>query len=147
MTNVVLVEETPTAAEYISLRQAMGWGTIDEATARRTLGGACFSACLRCEGRLVGLVRAIGDGCLYFAVSDVMVSSELRGGGHGATLLNALGEYLRRAAKPGASITLQPLVGREPFYEKFGWVRCPGGPFGSGMVFKDAPPPIDGQFV
>jgi GNAT superfamily N-acetyltransferase len=147
MTDVVLVKETPTVAEYIALRQAMGWGTIDEETARRTLDGACFSACLRRGGRLVGLVRAIGDGVLYFAVSDVMVAAELRGGGHGATLLNALGDYLRRVAQPGASITLQPLAGREPFYEKFGWVRCPGGPFGSGMVFADAPPPVDGAFA
>jgi GNAT superfamily N-acetyltransferase len=147
MSDVVLSEENPSVAEYIVLRESMGWGTIDDETARRTLDGACFSACLRCEGRLVGVVRAIGDGCLYFAVSDVMVSAELRGGGHGATLLNALGAYLRRVAKPGASITLQPLTGREPFYEKFGWVRCPGGPFGAGMVFEDAPPPIGGAFV
>ena len=60
--------------------------------------------------------------------------------------MKALSDYLRRAAKPGASITLQPLTGREPFYEKFGWVRCPGGPFGAGMVFDEAPPPIGGSF-
>ena len=146
MSELVLSETPPTAAEYIGLRAAMGWGTVDEETARRTIAGACFSACLRRDGQLVGLVRAIGDGCLYFAVSDVMVSPELQGGGHGATLLKALGAYLRRAAKPGASATLQPLAGREPFYEKFGWVRCPGGPFGQGMVFKDAPPPVGGTF-
>jgi GNAT superfamily N-acetyltransferase len=147
MTEVVLSESVPTISEYIALRQLMGWGTVDEETARRTLDGACFTACLRKDGRLVGLVRAIGDGCLYFAVSDVMVSPELRGGGHGATLLKALGNYLRRVAMPGASVTLQPLAGREPFYEKFGWVRCPGGPFGQGMVFKDVPPPVDGAFA
>jgi GNAT superfamily N-acetyltransferase len=147
MSEVVLTESSPTVAEYIALRQSMGWGTIDEAWARQSLENACFSACLRRDGRLVGLVRAIGDGCLYFAVSDVMVSPDLRGGGHGATLLKALGDYLRRSAKPGASITLQPLSGREPFYEKFGWVRCPGGPFGQGMVFADAPPPVDGRFA
>jgi GNAT superfamily N-acetyltransferase len=147
MSDVVLVQEHPSVAEYIALRQAMGWGTICEETARRTLEGACYCACLRRDGRLVGLVRAIGDGVLYFAVSDVMVAAELRGGGHGGTLLNALGDYLRRVAKPGASITLQPLAGREPFYEKFGWVRCPGGPFGHGMVFADAPLPIGGSFA
>jgi len=147
VSDVVLSEEHPLVAEYIALREAMGWGTIDEETARLTLAGACFCACLRRDGRLVGLVRAIGDGVLYFAVSDVMVSAELRGGGHGATLLKALGDYLRRVARPGASITLQPLAGREPFDEKFGWVRCPGGPFGSGMVFADAPPPIGGSFA
>jgi GNAT superfamily N-acetyltransferase len=147
MTDVNLAEGAPSVSEYIALRQSMGWGTIDEDTARRTLDGACYCACLRRDGRLVGLVRAIGDGVLYFAVSDVMVAAELRGGGHGATLLEALSDYLRRVARPGASITLQPLTGREPFYEKFGWVRCPGGPFGSGMVFADAPPPIGGSFA
>jgi predicted GNAT family N-acyltransferase len=147
MSDILLIEERPGVAEYIALRQAMGWGTIDEETAHRTIEGACYSACLRQNGKLVGLVRVIGDSCLYFAVSDVMVSRELRGGGHGATLLNALRAYLNKAAKPGASITLQPLIGREPFYEKYGWVRCPGGPFGQGMVFADAPPPIGGQFV
>lgn len=146
MPDVMLSFERPTVAEYVEIRKLMGWGTIEEATARQTLDGACFTACLRQDGKLVGLVRAIGDGVLYFAVSDVMVSPELRGGGHGATLMNALGDYLRRTAKPGASITLQPLTGREPFYEKFGWVRCPGGPFGAGMVFADAPPPTGGSW-
>ncbi len=146
MSEFVLSETPPAAAEYIGLRAAMGWGIVDEETARITIERACFSACLRRDGRLVGLVRAIGDGCLYFAVSDVMVSPELQGGGHGATLLKALGAFLKRAAKPGASVTLQPLAGREPFYEKFGWVRCPGGPFGQGMVFKDVPPPVGGTF-
>ncbi len=146
MPDVMLSFERPTVAEYVEIRKLMGWGTIEEATARQTLDGACFTACLRQDGKLVGLVRAIGDGVLYFAVSDVMVSPELRGGGHGATLMNALGDFLRRTAKPGASITLQPLTGREPFYEKFGWVRCPGGPFGAGMVFADAPPPTGGSW-
>mgnify|MGYP001296967760 CR=1 FL=1 len=146
MSDVILTEGSPSVAEYVALRQSIGWGTVDEETARRTIAGACFSVCLRREGRLVGLVRAIGDGCLYFAVSDVMVSPELRGGGHGARLMKALVAYLKHAAKPGASVTLQPLAGREPFYEKFGFVRCPGGPFGAGMVFADAPPPVEGSF-
>ena len=42
----------------------------------------------------------------------------------------------------GKSITLQPLKGREPFYERYGFVRCPNGPFGDGMVFAEASPPI-----
>jgi GNAT superfamily N-acetyltransferase len=142
MTDIKLEEAVPTATEYIALRQVMGWGIVDEETARQTLQGACYTACLRRAGRLVGLVRAIGDGCLYFAVSDVMLSPELRGGGHGAALLHAVGEYFRKAAKPGASIILLPLAGREAFYERFGWMRCPTGPFGQGMVFADTPSPV-----
>jgi GNAT superfamily N-acetyltransferase len=146
MNDPVLSKTSPSVEEYIALRKLVGWGTIDEETARRTIEGSCFSACLRREGRLVGLVRMIGDGVLYFAFSDVIVSPELQGGGHGARMMRAATDYLRREARPGASITLQPLAGREGFYEKFGFVRCPGGPFGAGMVFAAAPPPTDGGF-
>jgi hypothetical protein len=48
-------------------------------------------------------------------------------------------DYFDRSAKPGASITLIPLNGREFFYEQFGFVRCPSGPFGAGMHYVSAP--------
>ena len=50
--------------------------------------------------------------------------------------------YFERCAKPGASITLLPLNGGESFYEKFGFVRCPAGPFGIGMHYAAGPPPV-----
>jgi GNAT superfamily N-acetyltransferase len=142
MAEVIAVEEAPTVTEYIALRALMGWGQIDDETARLTIERACFSFCLRQEGRLVGLARVAGDGVLYFSISDVMVHPELQRGGHGATLMNAITAYLKRAAKPGATITLQPLKGNEPFYERFGFVRCPNATFGDGMVFSAAPPPL-----
>jgi predicted GNAT family N-acyltransferase len=145
MGDVSLSEDLPTSAEFIALRQQMGWGVVDDGTARRTIECACFTVCLRREGRLVGLGRIMGDGALYFSIADVIIAPELQGGGHGVTLMNALTAYLKRAATPGASITLQPLKGREGFYERFGFVRCPTGPFGAGMVFADAPPPIGGS--
>jgi predicted GNAT family N-acyltransferase len=141
MAEVVAVEEPPTTAEYIGLRALMGWGRVDEETARLTIERACFSLCLRREGRLVGLARVAGDGVLYFSISDVIVHPELQRGGHGATLMDAVAAYLKRAARPGATITLQPLKGNEPFYERFGFARCPNAMFGDGMVFADAPPP------
>ena len=141
MAEVIAVEEPPTAAEYTALRALMGWGRVDEETARISIERAVFSICLRKEGRLVGLARVAGDGVLFFTISDVIVHPDLQGGGHGATLMTAVAAYLKRAAKPGATITLQPLKGREPFYERFGWLRCPNEMFGDGMVFAAAPPP------
>ena len=141
MTDVVVLEEPPTIAEYIALRARMGWGKISEGTARITIERAAYSVCLRKEGRLVGLARVAGDGVLYFFISDVIVSPELQGGGHGATLMNAVAAYLRRAARPGATITLQPMKGRETFYERFGFARCPNEIFGAGMYFAAMPPP------
>jgi predicted GNAT family N-acyltransferase len=141
MSDVVAIEEPPTIAEYIELRALMGWGTVSAETARISIERGIFSVCLRQQGRLVGLARVAGDGVLYFAISDVMVHPELQGGGHGATLMKAVAAYLKRAARPGATITLQPLKGREPFYERFGFARCPNETFGAGMYFTAMPSP------
>jgi predicted GNAT family N-acyltransferase len=141
MTDIVASEDLPTESEYIALREMMGWGTISQDTARRTLQATTFIVCLRRQGQLVGLARVVGDGVLYLYLADVIVHPELRGGGHGATLMNAVVAYFKRAAQPGATITLQPLKGREPFYERFGFVRCPNEIFGAGMYFAESPQP------
>jgi len=111
--SVLLTEAPPTPAEYVALRALMGWATIDEAAAKRTLACSTYTACLRQEGRLLGLARVVGDGVLYFYISDVIVHPSLQGGGYGSTLMAAVMAYLRRAADPGATIAILPLRGRE----------------------------------
>ena len=96
--------------------------------------------CLRDEGRPLGLARVVGDGVLYFYISDVIVHPELRGSGYGVLLMKAVMKYLRKAAHPGAMIVVLPLKGRETFYERFGFKRCPDGRFGIGMYL---PPTIE----
>jgi len=141
MDGVVLSERIPTPQQYIALRKAMGWGEIDLATAERTLAAAAFSVCLHRGDALVGLARVMGDGALYFFLADLIVAAEARGGGHGDRLMQAVVDYFDRAAKPGATITLVPMQGREGFYERFGFVRTPDGPFGQGMHYRKAPSP------
>ena len=133
MANPVMVEEVPSAAEFIELRRIMGSPEVDEETATKTINNALFTICLRDENRLLGLARVVGDGVLYFYVADVIVRPELRGSGYGMLLMKAVMQYVRGAAHPGAMIVVVPLEGRETFYERFGFKRCPGGPFGTGM--------------
>jgi GNAT superfamily N-acetyltransferase len=133
MSNPVLVEDVPSATEFIELRKIMGSPHVDEEAASRTVSGALFTVCVRQDGRLLGLARVVGDGVLYFYVSDVVVRPELRGGGYGVLLMEAVLGYLKRAAHPGAMIVVVPLKGRETFYERFGFKRCPDGRFGVGM--------------
>jgi predicted N-acetyltransferase YhbS len=129
-------EHPPTAVEYIELRARMGWGEICEETAIKTLQAASFTVCLRDDDdRLIGLARVMGDGVLYLYLADLIVDPAFRGGGHGDTLMRLVTEHFDHNAKSGASIVLVPLSGREPFYERFGFVRCPNGPFGTGMHY------------
>jgi GNAT superfamily N-acetyltransferase len=133
MNNVVLIEGSVTATEFIEFRKFMGAPDVDMPAALKTVSNALFTACLRDEGRLLGFARVVGDGVLYFYLSDVIIHPSLRGGGYGALLMNSVLGYLKRSAVPGATIVVVPLAGREGFYERFGFKRCPDGHFGIGM--------------
>jgi GNAT superfamily N-acetyltransferase len=141
MNPIVLAEDLPTAKEYSELRANAGWGAIDEEIARQTIGAACYTVTLRRQGKLIGLARVMGDSALYFFLADLIVDLEFRGEGLGDRLMRAVTEYFDRCAKPGATIALIPLRGGESFYERFGFARCPDGPFGTGMHYRSAPPP------
>jgi GNAT superfamily N-acetyltransferase len=141
MHDIVLAEEVPTTAEYREFRAQAGWGAIDEEIARQTISAACYTVTLRRQGKLIGLARVMGDGALYFFLADLIVDPRLRGEGLGDRLMRAVTDYFDRSAKPGATIALIPLHGGETFYERFGFARCPGGPFGTGMHYASAPPP------
>ena len=89
----------------------------------------------------MGIARVMGDGAMYFFLADLIVAPEFHGSGYGDRLMHAVTSYFDRSAMPGATITLVPLNGQEPFYEKFGFLRCPSGPFGNAMHYAAAPPP------
>lgn len=141
MEEVIVCQHLPTAREYIDLRAKMGWGTIDEETAVKTIEAAAFTVCLRHHGRLIGLARVMGDGVMYFFLADLIVDSEFRAGGLGDRLMREVTAYFDRSARPGATITLISVSGREAFYERYGFVRCPDGPFGTGMHYTSVPGP------
>ncbi|HEV7881448.1 GNAT family N-acetyltransferase [Bradyrhizobium sp.] len=141
MEEVIVSERLPTVAEYIGLRTTMGWGRIDQATSDRTLQAAAFTVCLHRRDRLAGIARVMGDGALYFFLADLIIAPEFHGSGYGERLMQAVTSYFDRSALPGATITLVALNGQEAFYEKFGFMRCPSGPFGTAMHYAAAPPP------
>jgi len=139
MEEVTVCRQLPTAREYIDLRAKMGWGAIDEEIAVKTLQAAAFTVSLRSNGRLIGLARVMGDDVMYFFLADLIIDSEFRGGGHGDRLMREVTAYFDRSAQPGATITLIAVSGRESFYQRYGFVRCPDGPFGAGMRYV---PPV-----
>jgi predicted GNAT family N-acyltransferase len=141
MEDAILSEGFPTVSEYIGLRTRMGWGRIDEETANRTIQAAAFTVCLHRQDQFVGVARVMGDGAMYFFLADLIVAPGYRGSGYGGRLMRAVTSYFDRTALPGSTIVLVPLSGQEHFYEKFGFVRCPSGPFGTAMHYAAAPPP------
>ena len=120
MTNVVVVEETISAAEFIEFRKLMGSPDVDSETARKTVSGALYTVCLREDGRLLGFARVVGDGVLYFYISDVIVHPVLRGGGYGVRLMNSVVEYLKRSARAAPWLLLFRLLVAKVFTSALG---------------------------
>jgi len=133
-------DERPNAHEYRALRHLADWGDISEATATRALASTAISLCVSHQTDLVGLGRVVGDGDLYFHVSDVFVHPAARGTGLGEEILHRLLCTVRAMADPGATVAVLAAPGREPFYAKAGFTTCPNAVFGQGMACLD---PID----
>ena len=124
-----IVERVPAVSEYLTLREAAGWGRVDEHLAERGLAGALFTVCALHEGNVVGCARVIGDGALYFYLQDVIVLPRFQGRGLGKRLMEPIMRYLDEHALPGSFAGLMAAEGVTDFYRQFGFaVRPPGRP-------------------
>jgi GNAT superfamily N-acetyltransferase len=124
-----VVERIPTVEEYLALREAVGWGRLDEQMTARGLARALFTACLLHHGKVIGCVRIIGDGGLYFYLQDVIVLPAFQRQGLGKRLMKAILAYLEEHAVPGAFIGLMAATDASSFYTQFGFeVRPPERP-------------------
>jgi len=87
--------------------------------------------------KLVGFGRVVGDGVLYFYIADVFVDPAQRGQGLGDLIISTIIDRIREMAEPTATVAVLAAPGRESFYEKFGFERCPNKYFGDGMAFLE----------
>ena len=130
------MRQLPAPTEYIALRDRMGWGRVSVGMVEKTLAATTLCVCAREGQELVGLVRFLGDGCLYFFLADLVVRPDYAGRGLASELMRAAMEHVDTAADRGASVTVVPLAGLEGLYAKFGFEPSPCGPFGHGMVHR-----------
>lgn len=129
-----IIERVPTVQEYLALREAVGWGRLDERLAGQGLAGALFTVCALHKGNVVGCARVIGDGGLYFYLQDVIVLPRFQGRGLGRRLMESVLRYLDEHARPGSFVGLMAAEGMSDFYRRFGFTaRPPGRP---GMFLR-----------
>lgn len=129
-----VVEHTPTPQEYNRLRQAVGWRSHREDVIEKGLANTLYCACAFADNELVGMARVIGDAGLAYYIQDVIVIPAYQGQGIGAQIMDAVMDYLRRHASPNVTIGLMAATGKEPFYEKYGFIVRPNETMGAGMI-------------
>lgn len=127
-------ERLPTPAQWMHLRESVGWPTFPIEAAQRSLELTPFCVCAFENGVLIGMGRVLGDCCITFYVGNVMVNPAYQGQGIGAKIMTRIMAYVERSAVPGAIASLLSIKGAEDFYEQFGFGRRPDDTHGSGMT-------------
>jgi GNAT superfamily N-acetyltransferase len=128
-TNTISVED------YNILRQSAGWGDVNFEQAQAGLNGSTFIVAAKDGDKTIGTARLIWDGGNSALIKDMLVLPEYQGKGIGKEMMEQILLYLKTSMKPGWGITvdLMSAIGKEKFYEKFGFVKRPRDRRGAGM--------------
>jgi len=126
-------DRIPTAAQWMSLRQSVGWATFPLEAGARSLELTPYCVCAFKDDELIGMGRVLGDCVITFYVGNIMVRPEYQGEGIGLKIMERIMAYVEKHAIPGAIASLLSIKDTENFYEQFGFGRRPDENHGSGM--------------
>lgn len=130
------VETTPTADEFNTLTDSVGWGRADKIIVEKALENTVYSICVYNDNSLVGFGRLIGDMTMFLYIQDVMVSPEHQGQKIGTHIMEHLINKVNDLKKDAPDIRtyLGASKGKDSFYKKFGFVTREEAGLGAGMV-------------
>jgi ribosomal protein S18 acetylase RimI-like enzyme len=131
---IEIIERLPSPDEYNQLRKTVGWGICDHKVIEKSLPNSLYCVCASSGNETVGMARVIGDGGLVYYIQDVIVLPEYQGQGLGAKMMDKVMAYIRGQVKHSAIIGLMSAKGKEPFYERYGFIPRPNENLGSGMT-------------
>lgn len=124
------------ADEVLRLYEAVGWTnyTRRPEMLRRAVEGSLLVLEARHNGRLVGLVRAVGDGASILCVQDLLVLPEYQRRGIGGRLLR---ELLARYHDVYQTMLLtDDTPEHAAFYEHAGFTKAEKYGCGAYVIFK-----------
>ncbi len=133
---ITFQENTLTVDQYLYLREQVGWKPLDKAQAKKALDNSLYILSCYMDGNLVGMGRMVGDGAVVCYIQDLIVSPDAQFCGIGSMLLDWLMGYAASIGIPGTTMMLDLMCakGREPFYEKHGFIARPTKDLGPGMI-------------
>ena len=123
--DVRFVEEVP-EADFIALYKDAGWWAdeydADTSFIRKIVSGSTlFAAVFDDRGAMIGMGRAVSDGCSDAYIQDVVVRRDLRGRGIGGAIIAALTQALTERGIDWIGLIGEP--GTESFYSRLGFKR------------------------
>lgn len=125
-----------TVEQYLDIRSAVNWRQLTRRQAESALGHSLIVVGAYEDDHLVGMGRIVGDGAVICYVQDLIVRPEYQRKKVGSKVLSALVAYVESIREEGSQMMLCLMCakGREPFYEKHGFIARPTKELGPGMI-------------
>lgn len=127
------IAQAPAPESYDALRESIDWPRVGESAATQALAGSLHCLSLYNGATLIGFGRIIGDGAVNFYIQDVMIAPPYRGRGLGDQIMKRLMKWTKATLPKSATIGLMSVAGKEPFYERYGFLKRPHATYGAGM--------------
>jgi GNAT superfamily N-acetyltransferase len=120
---VSIIMQKPAVDDYCRLRASCRWPVPSLEHCRAALENCLFGfvAVDAVSGKVIGMVRVVGDGILINYIQDLVVIPEWQGKGIGRRLMAAAMGELQQRAMPGSDVALISAPRTEGFYAKFGF--------------------------
>lgn len=121
---------------YLYLRRQVGWPVLTDRQAECAVNKCLYNVCAYMDGEPVGMGRIVGDGAVISYVQDLVVLPKAQGQHVGSAILDKLKAYVEGITEPGSRMMLCLMCakGREPFYERHGFIARPTDTLGPGMI-------------
>ena len=134
---ITLVENEISLEEYLTLREKVGWKKLTDKQATQALANCLYKVkAVDEDGQVVGMGRVVGDGAVVCYIQDLIVIPKVQKLGIGSMIIQKLKAYVEAVREEGSTMMLCLMCakGREPFYEKHGFIQRPTDTLGPGLI-------------
>lgn len=134
---ITLNKNNITVDEYLYLRERVNWNKLSIEQAEKAIHNSLFFVkAVSEDGNVVGMGRIVGDGAVICYIQDLVVLPEVQHQGVGSLIISELKQFVDSLRQENTTMMLGLMCakGREPFYEKHGFIARPTDSLGPGMI-------------
>ena len=137
--NLIFIENRLKLDDFLRLKEeAFGNEDCHRETSRLSLEGSLYVLHVELDGNVIGMARVLGDGGCVNYIADMIIVPSYQGMGIGKLIMQRMINFIQANIPEGGNtmIDLAAAVGKEGFYEKFGFKARPNETQGHGMQLR-----------